>query len=248
MPRRALAEKRPFLLLSVVAALSFYYLQATNLPELFLIPIKGFAVGFLAIYAYLRHGSADSRRLALALGVAAMADMAIEGSRLPVVLLVPDLEVWLPAQFDLIVGGALFFVFHMLAVSVFMQHSRGKLHGRDQWIFLAILMLPPLIGYFLPYDRSFGWMVAIYGVALGLMAASAWMSDFPRMRVAAGALLFVVSDLLLFAELGPLSGSLVPEYLVWPIYYLGQFLITVGVVTTLRKRNPELRMVYRRAD
>lgn len=227
-PHPALAQKRPFLLLSVLAALCYYYLQATDLPELFLIPIKGFGVGFLAIYAYLRHQSGDSHRLALALAVAALADMAIE--------------------FDLRVGAAVFFIFHMLALSVFMRHSRGKLHGADQWTFLAILILTPLIGYFLPYDRSIAWAVAIYAVALGLMAASAWMSDFPRMRVAAGALLFVLSDLLIFARLGPLSGSLLPEYLVWPIYYLGQFLITVGVVTTLRKRNPELRVVHSRGD
>ena len=129
-----------------------------------------------------------------------------------------------------------------------MKHSRGKLHGADQLAFMAILILPPLIGYFLPYDRNLAWAVAIYGVALGLMAASAWMSDFPRMRVAAGALLFVLSDLLIFAEMGPLSGSAIPEYMVWPIYYLGQFLITVGVITTLRKRNPELRVVHRRDD
>ena len=228
VPHRALAEKRPFLLFSVIAALAFYYLQATNLPELYLIPIKGFAVGFLAIYAWLRHQSGDSHRLALALVVAAVADMAME--------------------MDLRVGAAVFFVFHMLAVSVFMNHSRGKLHGQDQWTFLSILILPPLIGYFLPYDRTIAWVVAIYGVALGLMAASAWMSDFPKMRVAAGALLFVISDMLIFAELGPLSGSVIPVYLVWPIYYLGQFLITVGVVTTLRKRNPELRMVHSRED
>jgi uncharacterized membrane protein YhhN len=226
MPHRALAERRPFLLLSVIAALSYYYLQATNLSELYLIPIKGFGVGFLAIYAYLRHQSGDSHRLALALAVAAMADLAIE--------------------FDLRVGAAVFFVFHVLAVSVFVKHSRGALHGKDNWSFFAILILPPLIGYFLPYDRSLAWAVAIYAVALSLMAASAWMSDFPRWRVAAGALLFVLSDLLIFAEMGPLSGSPVPEYLVWPIYYLGQFLITIGVVTTLRKRNPELRMVHSR--
>ncbi|MWV27963.1 lysoplasmalogenase [Erythrobacter sp. GH3-10] len=223
-----MVDKRPFLLFSVIAALAFFYLQATDLPGLYLIPIKGFAVGFLAVYAYLRHNSADAHRLALALLVAALADMAIE--------------------IDLRVGAAVFFVFHMLAVSVFMKHSRGKLHGGDQAAFLAILILPPLLGYFLPYDRMIAWAVAIYAVALSLMAASAWMSDFPRMRVAAGALLFVLSDLLIFAELGPLSGSAVPEYLVWPIYYLGQFLITIGVITTLRKRNPELRMVHNRQD
>jgi hypothetical protein len=29
----------------------------------------------------------------------------------------------------------------------------------------------------------------------------------------------------------------------WPIYYLGQLLIATGIVQTLRKRDPELRVV-----
>jgi hypothetical protein len=56
---------------------------------------------------------------------------------------------------------------------------------------------------------------------------------FPRYRVGSGAALFLVSDLLLFAEMGPLAGSVVPEILAWPIYYLGQLLIAVGVAQTL---------------
>ena len=53
----------------------------------------------------------------------------------------------------------------------------------------------------------------------------------------------LLSDLLLFAQMGPLASSPVPEYLVWPIYYLGQLLIAVGVAQTLRKRDPELKVV-----
>ena len=75
-------------------------------------------------------------------------------------------------------------------------------------------------------------------------AASAWASAFPRYRVGAGAVLFLVSDLLLFAELGPLQGSIVPQIMVWPLYYLGQFLIATGIAQTLRKRDPELRVVH----
>ena len=75
------------------------------------------------------------------------------------------------------------------------------------------------------------------------MAAGAWASVFPRYRVGSGAVLFVVADLLLFAEMGPLAGSPVPQFLVWPIYYLGQLLIAVGVAQALRKRDPELRVV-----
>jgi uncharacterized membrane protein YhhN len=75
------------------------------------------------------------------------------------------------------------------------------------------------------------------------MAASAWASAFPRYRVGAGAALFLLSDLMLFAEMGPLQGSVVPQILVWPVYYLGQLLIATGVAQSLRKRDPELRIV-----
>ena len=68
----------------------------------------------------------------------------------------------------------------------------------------------------------------------------AWISDFPRYRVGTGALLFVVSDLLIFARLGPLEGSAIPEWLIWPLYYFGQFLICTGVIQSLRHKDPRV--------
>src|SRR5690606_29011967 len=93
----------------------------------------------------------------------------------------------------------------------------------------ALLVLTPLIAWLLPADRAEAPSVAIYALALGAMAAGAWASVFPRYRVGSGAALFVLADLLLFAQMGPLADSPLPEYLVWPIYYLGQLLIAVGV-------------------
>ncbi len=223
MPGRALANKRPYLVLSVIAALAFYYLRASDLPEFYLVPIKGSAVGFLALYCWMRHSSKSAHLLAAALGVAAIGDMAIE--------------------FGLIAGGAAFFVSHVIMIVMLLRHRGPPLESRDSVIFIALLLGTPFVAYFLPYDPQLNMPVAIYALALGGMAAGAWASDFPRMRVAAGAILFVISDLLIFAGLGPLSGSPVPEYLVWPIYYLGMFLIAVGVITTLRKRDPELSVV-----
>ena len=49
MPRRALAEKRPLLLASIAVALAFYALRWGPWPELYLIPLKGSAVGLLAL-------------------------------------------------------------------------------------------------------------------------------------------------------------------------------------------------------
>lgn len=226
MPRRALTDKRPYLVLSVVAALAFYYMRVSEMPEYYLWPIKGAACAFLAIYAWLRHGSWDARRLATALAVASIADMAIE--------------------FDLKLGAGVFILFHILMITLFIRHTRGPLQGSDSLAFVALSVLPPVLGWTMSDGGFMGLATAVYGGALGIMAAAAWASDFPRWRVAAGAILFVASDLLIFAEMGPLSGSPVPQYLVWPIYYLGMFLITVGVITTLRKRDPELRVVQNR--
>jgi hypothetical protein len=36
--------------------------------------------------------------------------------------------------------------------------------------------------------------------------------------------------------MGPLAGSPLPGLLIWPLYYFGQFLICVGVVGELRRR------------
>ncbi|RPF70330.1 lysoplasmalogenase family protein [Aurantiacibacter spongiae] len=223
MPKRALAQKRPFLLLSVAAALAFYYLRASDVPELWLIPLKGSAVGLLAVYAYMRHSSPDAHLLAWAMAAAALGDMGI--------------------MFDRTIGALLFFAFHVLALGVFLRNRRPALTKTQSWVVGLTLILTPAIAYFFPYDRTMALPTAFYALALGAMASGAWASSFPRYRVGAGAMLFLLSDMLLFAEMGPLSGSDVPQYLVWPIYYLGQFLICIGVITTLRKRDPELRVV-----
>ncbi len=144
---------------------------------------------------------------------------------------------------DRVIGGLFFYAYHVLALFVYLRHRRERLTPTQKWTVAAMLLLTPLIAGLMPDDRSQAPYLAIYGIALGAMAAGAWSSSFPRYRVGAGAALFLISDLLLFAELGPLQGSLVPQVLVWPVYYLGQLLIATGVAQTLRKRDPELRVV-----
>ncbi|KRA83275.1 lysoplasmalogenase family protein [Altererythrobacter sp. Root672] len=225
MSRRALAEKRPLILASIVAALAFYYLRWGPLPELYLIPIKGAAVGLLAAYLWLRHSSPDARLMAWAFGAAALGDVALEVSA------------------ERTIGGLLFFAYHVMAMGVYLRNRREELSPSQKAAVVAMLILTPLIAWMMPADRAQALNMGLYGLALGAMCASAWASDFPRYRVGAGAALFLVSDLLLFAEMGPLQGSVVPLVLVWPVYYLGQLLIATGLVSTLRKRDPELRLV-----
>ena len=224
MSRRALAEKRPFLLASIAAALAFYVLRWGAWPELYLIPVKGAAAALLAVYLWMRHSSPDARLMAWAFGAASLGDMAIE--------------------FDRTIAGLLFFAYHVMALGVYLRNRRESLAPSQKWAAAAMLLLTPLIAWSMPADRTEATNLALYGLALGAMAASAWASAFPRYRVGAGAVLFLVSDLLLFAELGPLQGSIVPQLTVWPLYYLGQLLIATGIAQTLRKRDPELRVVH----
>jgi uncharacterized membrane protein YhhN len=65
------------------------------------------------------------------------------------------------------------------------------------------------------------------------MAATAWLSRFPRFRTGIGAQLFLISDLLIFARMGPLHGQAWLGFGVWGLYYLGQLLIALGVTQTL---------------
>jgi len=96
------------------------------------------------------------------------------------------------------------------------------------------LLGTPLVSWLLSGDL----MVGLYGLSLGGMAACAWMSRFPRYRVGIGAVLFVISDFLIFSRIGPFDLGDLPHYLIWPLYFAGQFMIATGVVQTLRGEHP----------
>lgn len=210
MPRRALMEKRPWLLASLVAAASFYILRHEPLPEPVLLLLKGAGVGLLAVWALLRHAGRDSQLLALALGLAALGDVAVE---------------W-----DLQAGGLCFFAGHIAAIALYARHRRVALTPSQKAAAAALMLLTPAIALLLTGDAQ----AALYALALGGMAAAAWASGFPRYRVGIGAVLYVASDLLLLAGHGPHATSAVADLLIWPLYYFGQFMIATGVVRSLR--------------
>ncbi len=224
MPRfpapRALAERRPFLLASIAAALAFFYLRAGPWPEFYLVPIKGAALILLAAYAWLRHKSRDGRMLALLLLVGAAAEMALE--------------------VDFRAAHALFFLYCIVALVLLLPHRRDHLAVSQKRAVVALFLLPPLILYLLAGEWLGGAGSAAYGLALGGMAAAAWASSFPRYRTGAGVVLVMLANLLFFAGIGPLQGSAVPQIFTWPLAYLGQLLLCIGVLRTLHRRDPQL--------
>ena len=215
MPKRALIERRPWLLASLIAGVSFFFVKDGALAGLHKIVWKGAGVGLLAIYALLRAPGRDGKLLAAVMTLGAAGDMAIEIS--------------------LQAGAAFFFVGHLMAIVLYTRHRRADLSGSQKAAAVALLVGTPLIAWLLPADRAAAPMVALYALALGGMAAAAWSSAFPRYRVGIGAVLFVASDLLIFSRMGPLADSPLPGLLIWPLYYFGQFLICTGAVGHLRR-------------
>ena len=217
MPKRALIDKRPWLLASLLAGISYYFVRDAAMAGPFLMAWKGAGVALLAVYALSRHKGADGRQIAAVMAFGALGDVLIE--------LVLE---W---------GAVAFLIGHLIAVHLYWRHRRDRLTGSQRVAALAMLILVPLISFFLPVDRAAAPGIAFYALGLAAMAASAWTSTFPRYRVGIGAVMFVLSDLLIFSRMGPLAQSPLPDLLIWPLYYFGQFLICTGVVGELSRRS-----------
>ena len=212
MAKNGFAEGRLLLAASVVAALAYYLLRLAEPAYYVEIPLKGAGVALLALYALSR----KSRQLALVMALCALGDMLIE--------------------LNLQWGAAAFLLGHLVAIALYLGHRRPSMRFSQKAAAIALAIVTPLIAISLSDDPAQKLGLGLYGLALGSMAASAWTSTFPRYRVGLGAVLFLGSDLLIFARMGPMAGTMAPALLIWPLYYVGQFLICIGVVNTLRSR------------
>jgi uncharacterized membrane protein YhhN len=201
------------LILALIAGASFWFVGQHTIPTLPWIAWKGAGVGLLTIWAALNARGRDGWLITAVMVFGTLGDVLLERSQ---------------------TGGALAFLAgHIIAMLLYLAHRRNK--KTPSQVALAVLLLigVPVIAFLLPTDRAAAPGIAIYATGLGAMAASAWISRFPRYRVGLGAVMFVASDLLIFAKIGPLSGSLIPVLLIWPLYFAGQVLIAWGAVTTL---------------
>lgn len=214
MKRRALIDHRPWLLASLAASISYFFFRDNDLRGDLLILWKGAAVACLAAYAARRAKNTDGWLLVAVMALGALGDMALE--------------------LEMVAGGGLFAAGHLAAIALFLRNPRARRTG-SQWLAaMALLLGTPLVAALLALPDPRWPLAAGYAAVVGAMAASAWVSRFPRYRVGIGAVLFVISDLIIFAREGGHVPEAVSWWLVWPLYYAGQFLIATGVVRTLR--------------
>lgn len=214
MPNGALIEHRPWLLASLIAATSYFFVSDGQVPGIYLMIWKGLGVGLLAAYAWQRGKGADGVLIALVLALCAAADMVLE--------------------FSFLFGAALFGLGHVVAIALYLRNRRPASTASQKAAGLALLILTPAIAALITLPRENWEMATGYAVLLGAMAAGAWTSRFPRYRVGTGAVLFVISDLVIFAREADKLDPALAGWLIWPLYYAGQFMIATGVVQTLR--------------
>jgi len=199
---------------SILAGVSYVAAWSLPLPPAAELTWKGLGVGLLAVYAALHGRGLDGWLLTLVMAFGALGDVLLGAA-------------------GLTVGALAFLAGHLVAIGLYLRNRRPN-PSRSQ-VALAVVLVPAVVvtAFLLPADRAGAPGVAVYSLGLSLMAATAWLSRFPRFRVGIGALMFVVSDLIIFGRNGPWPDNFATGLAVWGLYYFGQLAICVGVVKAL---------------
>ena len=180
---------------------------------------KGAGVSLLALWAALQARDANPEGegwlIALVLAFGALGDVLLDAV-------------------GLTTGAAAFAVGHVIAIILYARNRRASLSPSQTLFGWLIAPLGVAITIALVHREPDGIMAIAYAALVGSMAAFAWTSRFPRYRVGLGAVMFLVSDLVIFAEMSVWAGTLLPKLLIWPLYFGGQALIAWGVVKTLQ--------------
>lgn len=196
--------------LSVVFGLA-YPLVWDHLPAPALtIAFKGAGVGLLALAAASRARGVDGWLLACVLALGATGDVLLEIS--------------------LAAGAAAFAAGHFAAIFLYRRNRRAETDQKDLAIAALILLAAAAVPALLLQGRAEAMPFIAYALLLGAMAASAWLSRFPRWLVALGALMFLASDMLIAFRMGSDVAGLGPP--IWLLYFVGQLMIFLGVTSS----------------
>lgn len=200
------------LIAAVVAGTTYVGSWFLDLPHPVAIAWKGAGVALLAVYAALAARGPARPLIAAVMAFGALGDVLLE-------------------THGLIVGALAFLAGHLTAIWLYLSQRRPNLAAADWAVAGALIVLITVTAWLLPPDRAGAQGIAVYALGLSTMAASAWLSRFSRALTAGGALMFAVSDLLIFLRTGrrDLDGFAM-GLAVWGLYFAGQTLIALGVV------------------
>ena len=205
-------------LLALVGGISFFLAVFKHWDGPAIWAWKTSGVGLLALWAAANARSTDGKLIAAALAFGAFGD-------------------WLLDAAGMLPGAAAFATGHLIAIILYMRNRRPSLTASQKLLGWVLVPLAILIAWGLTRGAEVHQMGAAiaYTGGVAIMAATAWTSRFPRYRTGIGAMMFLASDLFIFAGEGGALSKDARIWLVWPLYFAGQALIAWGVVSTLSK-------------
>ena len=207
-------------ILYVSAAAAVVYLFSAGWPVGIRAGLKGVPVGALVVVAVAsRHVRRDALVLGLGLAFSTAGDVLLD--------LDPGLFVF---------GLGAFLLAHVTYISLFVRNRAPGVRldpGRLAAVVAVVAASATLSAWIVPSVGELAVPVVVYIFAITAMVVAAILARFSRWWVAAGAVLFLISDSLLainrFKTPVPLR-----DVLVWSTYYLGQCGIAVGYLESGR--------------
>ena len=199
---------------AIVAGFSYLWAVFQHVDGTSGILWKGSGVALLAIWCGIQARSMDGWLITAVMAFGALGDVLLE-------------------TYGMVAGAAAFLVGHIIAITLYLRNRRLALSPSQK--LLAAIIVPVVV--FKAWSLTGDAMTTVYAAFLSVMAATAWISRFPRFRTGIGAMLFVASDLLIFARMGALSGASWVSPLIWLTYFGGQLLIALGVMARLGERD-----------
>jgi uncharacterized membrane protein YhhN len=200
---------------AVLAGVSYLFADALGAGGAAGIAWKGAGVGLLALWCALQARALDGWLITGVMAFGALGDVLLDAV-------------------GQTAGAAAFIVGHGLAMLLYFRNWRPRISFSQRLLAALVVPLSVFIAASLVSQAEM-LPIAAYTFFVSGMAASAWTSRFPRYRTGIGAMMFLASDLLIFARMGPLASAGWVTFAIWALYFGGQVLIALGVVNTLVK-------------
>lgn len=202
------------LTLGLSVGIIYFILSLTGAGGPWMALLKGTAVAILASALFLHVPGRDGHALGWVMAFGALGDVLIE---------------W-----RLEAGALAFAVGHVIAIRLYRRHALPLESWSRGWIAGLFVLSVVAAAWLAPPEGQLG--MAFYTLFVAGMTAAALACRFPASLTGLGAVLFLISDLLIFARAGgqaPWAGLAV---LVWPLYLAGQTLLTAGGAVGLSRR------------
>jgi hypothetical protein len=185
--------------------------QLALIPKPIIVAWKGSFTVLLAASVYLASKERSARLISGALAISAIAD----------VLLV---------TVGIVAGGVCFAVAHALAILGYFRAGSPHLSPARSTNAVAFPLIVTLGTCTLLWSADKPWAMGMFVLLSSSMAASALLSRFPLWFSGLGAMVFVLSDVLFFADIALFGGSGKLGWLTWACFATGYALVARGAM------------------